>query len=109
MLYVSVVSRESIGVVAFSLWAAFELHLKRAFAGIEIVGVAHSVAEQQARHSCRPCTKRRLADRSGGSHEFSETERVRLDLEIRSWAPTRLEGLFSRRKKRRGERSELGW
>ena len=34
-----VVSHESVGVVAFSLWAAFELHPE-----IEIVGVARSVA-----------------------------------------------------------------
>ena len=55
-----VVSHESIGVVAFSLWAAFELHLEQPFAEIKIVGVARSVAAQQPQ-PCRPCTKRELA------------------------------------------------
>ena len=55
-----VVSRESVGVVPFSLWAAFELHLEQPFAEIEIVGAARSVAAQQ-QQPCRPCTKRELA------------------------------------------------
>ena len=50
-------SNESVGMVAFSLWAAFELRLKRTFAWIEIVGGAHSVAGQQARHGGRPWAK----------------------------------------------------
>ena len=59
-MYVLVVSHESVGVVAFSLWAAFELHLEQPFAEIEIVCVARSVAAQQPQ-PCRPCTKRELA------------------------------------------------
>ena len=55
-----VVSHESVGIVAFSLWAAFELHLEQPSAEIEIVGVARSVAAQQPQ-PCRPCTKRELA------------------------------------------------
>ena len=55
-----VVSHESVGVVAFSLWAAFELHLEQPFAEIVIVGVARSVAAQQPQ-LCRPCTKPELA------------------------------------------------
>ena len=38
MIYVSVVPHESVGVVAFSLWAAFELHLRSPSTEIEIVG-----------------------------------------------------------------------
>ena len=41
MIYVSVVLHESVGVVAFSLWGAFELHLRSPSAEIGIVGVAH--------------------------------------------------------------------
>ena len=55
-----VVSHEPVGVVAFSPWAAFELHLEQPLAEIENLGVARSVAGQQ-HLSDRPCTKRRLA------------------------------------------------
>ena len=55
-----VVSHESVGVVAFSLWAAFGLHLScilsTTFAEIVIVGVARSIATQQPQPG-RPCTK----------------------------------------------------
>ena len=46
-----VVSHESVGAVAFSLWAAFELHLEHTFAEIVVVGVARSVATQQPNES----------------------------------------------------------
>ena len=59
-----VMSHESVGVVAFCLWAAFELHLEQPFAEIEIVGVARSVAVQQPQ-PCRPCTKREPAGDPG--------------------------------------------
>ena len=39
-----VVPHESIGVVALSLWAAFELHLEQHLCRIVIVGVARSVS-----------------------------------------------------------------
>ena len=55
-----VVSHESVGVVAFSLWAAFELHLEHHLCRDRIVGVARSVATQQPQPG-RPCTKRKLA------------------------------------------------
>ena len=56
-----VVSHESVGVVAFHLWAAFDsCILSNSFAEIEIVGAARSVAAQQPQ-PCRPCTKRELA------------------------------------------------
>ena len=41
MIYVLVVSHESLGVVAFALCAAFERDMESTFAEIEIVGVAH--------------------------------------------------------------------
>ena len=52
-----VVSHESVGAVAFYLWAALHLSciLSTTFAEIVIVGVARSVATQQ------PCTKQKLA------------------------------------------------
>ena len=56
-MHVLVVSHESVCVVAFSLWAAFEL--SSTFAEIVIVGVARSVATQQPQPG-RPCTKRKL-------------------------------------------------
>ena len=42
-----IVSHESVGVVAFSLWAAFELHLEQSSAEIEIVGVVRLLATQK--------------------------------------------------------------
>ena len=55
-----IVSHESVGVVAFSLWAAFELHLEHHLTEIVIVGVARSLATKQPQPG-RPCTKRKLA------------------------------------------------
>ena len=60
MMYVLVVSHESVVVVEFSLWAAFKLRLEHTFAEIVIVGVARSVATQQSQPD-RPCTKQKLA------------------------------------------------
>ena len=60
-----VVSHESVGVVAFSLWAAFELHLayymSTTFAEIVIVGVARSAVATQQPQPGRPCNKQKLA------------------------------------------------
>ena len=56
-----VVSHESAGVAAFSLWAALELHLEHHLCRDRvIVGVARSVATQQPQPG-RPCTKQKLA------------------------------------------------
>ena len=50
-----VLSHVSITLLAFPLWAAFELHLEQPFAEIDNWGVARSVSRQQPQPG-RPCT-----------------------------------------------------